>query len=319
MNSLDQAFLKAYARQTQGGVHSPEPPVTEKLSDDGLETRSTGIHQRRDSGHHGAGPWAGQPHAPFSATIDLPREEPAPSTGPAIDSVFLPPEQPDETQEFSPGWEVDRFTWPELCGRLIDLQRRYFRHVGEQLSAASTKSHHVVLVSGTRRGEGRTTLALCLAHSVSAAGVDVAVVDADWQNPQLGNRLGVETPCSWTEVLEGKRTLSEAAVTAVEERVTLFPLKPSSHRPDSIGVGRPSEMVRRISNHFPLVIIDAGPLDGQATPPFVCGKDGFVDAAIIVRDLRYTSHQEALASARCLQRSGIAAVGIAENFASERG
>jgi polysaccharide biosynthesis transport protein len=211
---------------------------------------------------------------------------------------------------------VDQFTWPDLCGRLLDAQRRYFRHVGEQLKAATDQSHHVVMVSGCRRGEGRTTLALCLVHSAVAAGVDVAVVDADWQNPQIGTRLGMETPCGWTEALAGKTSLNEAAVTSIKDRLTLFPLSPPSESPVCLGDRRPSRILRKIAACFPLVIIDSGPLGSDDDPLFAGEEDCFIDAAIVLRDVRHTSEEEVLVAARRLQHSGIAAVGIAENFQS---
>jgi Mrp family chromosome partitioning ATPase len=272
-----------------------------------------------------------QPDAAPAAAIDQPEPSPPAAVGESrqtvrkpdetrasaplkLPSVFLPPEEFDDAAAFSPDWEVDRFAWPELCERLLDAESRYFRHVGERLKAATDESHHVVMVSGCRRGEGRTTLALCLARSAAAAGVEVALVDADWQNPQIGSRLGMETPCGWTEVLAGKAPLNEAAVASVEDRLTLFPLKTPGESPIQDGQRRLSQIVSRISAHFPLVIMDTGPLGGEDHPPFADEDECPVDAAIVVRDLRYTTEKKALATAGRLQQSGIAAVGIAENF-----
>jgi MinD-like ATPase involved in chromosome partitioning or flagellar assembly len=140
------------------------------------------------------------------------------------------------------------------------------------------------------------------------------VVDADWQNPQVGARLGMETPCGWTEVLTGKAPLNEAAVASVEDRLTLFPLKPSGETAAEAGDRRLTRILNRIAKHYPLVIVDAGPLGSEDQPPFAGEDNCPVDAAIVVRDLRYTTEKKALATAQRLQQSGIAAVGIAENF-----
>ncbi len=224
------------------------------------------------------------------------------------------PSDPEGVDEFSPDWELDRFAWPDLCERLLTAEHRYFQHVGAQLKAATDQSHHVVMISGCRRGEGRTTLALCLARSAAAAGVDVAVVDADWENPQLGTRLGLEPPCGWTEVLAGDATLSEAAVTSVEDRLTLFPLSAPGLLCNVSKRRRPHHVMRAISSRFPLVIIDAGPWDDEEPLTETDDRDCLVDAAIIVRDLRRTEQEEAFQTARSLQSKGITAVGIAENF-----
>ncbi|MCH5374613.1 MAG: hypothetical protein JJ992_11605, partial [Planctomycetes bacterium] len=215
-----------------------------------------------------------------------------------------------------PEWEVDRFSWPEICDRLLKIEENYFRHVGQQLKNATDETHHVVMVSGSRRSEGRTTLALCLARSAAAAGVQVALVDADVQNPQLGTRLGMETPCGWMQVLQGDALLHEAAVASLEDQLTLFPLKPDDASSVEVGDERLIQILRRISVHFPLVVVDTGPMVAESRHP-LAGEEGCpVDAAIVVRDLRHTSEKKALATAERLLQSGIAAVGIAENFES---
>jgi Mrp family chromosome partitioning ATPase len=72
--------------------------------------------------------------------------------------------------------------------------------------------------------------------------------------------------------------------------------------------------LRRISGHYALVIVDVGPLTSEDSHPFADCQPCPVDAAIVVRDLRNTTEKKALATAEHLQRTGVAAVGIAENF-----
>jgi Mrp family chromosome partitioning ATPase len=172
------------------------------------------------------------------------------------------------------------------------------------------------MIAGSRRGEGRTSLALCLARCAVESGVKMAIVDADFQNPQLGTRLRMETPCSWLEVIAGKAPLAEAAVASVEDRLTLFPLAGAEDIRVQPGDRRLLALVEDISTHYPLVIIDTGPLGPEECHPFADADQCPVDAAIVVRDLRYTSEKKAAATARQLQQSGIEAVGIAENFKS---
>jgi Mrp family chromosome partitioning ATPase len=243
-----------------------------------------------------------------------------PSTLPLPEVFQLPTEeqeeqpQADEATTFSPDWEVDRFVWPEICKELIEVQSRYFEHVGSRLLAATAESDHAIMISGSRRGEGRSTLAMCLARCAADAGINVALVDADLENPRLGARLGLETPCSWLEAVATHRSLREAAVTSVEDRLTLFPLTGKESVDIQPGDGRLIMFVRRISAHYPLVIIDTGPLGPEQTHLFESEAACPIDTAIVVRDLRGTDEQGALATAERLQLGGIQAVGIAENF-----
>lgn len=215
---------------------------------------------------------------------------------------------------FSPDWEVDRLAWPPICERLMETEDRYFRSVGQRLKAATQEGHHVVLITGARRGEGRTTLALCLARCAAQAGVPAALVDADLKNPKVGTRLGIETPCGWRQVVAGKAPLSEAAVSSLEDRLTLFPL--TDAEADEVPPGDPScvAVLQRIARHYPLVIVDMGPLGSDGTHLFGTEEDCLIDTAIVVRDLRNTTEKKAIATAESLLRSGVPAVGIAENF-----
>jgi Mrp family chromosome partitioning ATPase len=241
-----------------------------------------------------------------------------------LPSIFRGTDSPDPVAEeeaektFSPDWEVDHFAWPAICERLLEAEATYFRHVGERLLEATAKYPHVLMIAGCRRGEGRTTLALCLARCAAQAGVKVALLDADFKNPQLGPRLGMEIPCGWSEVLRGKAPLNEAAVASVADQLTLFPLtdtEPGDVEPGEAGL---ISLVQEISAHYPLVVVDVGPLGAEARHPFASDGVCPVNAAIVVRDLRFTTEKKAIATAQHLERSGIPAVGIAENFVQTR-
>ena len=210
-------------------------------------------------------------------------------------------------------------SWPPICERLLEAEDRYFQSVGQRLKAATQDSHHVVMITGARRGEGRTTLALCLARCAAQAGVATALVDADLKNPQLGSRLGMETPCGWLQVVAGKAPLSEAAVSSLEDHLTLFPL--TSAEDADVAPGDPScvAVLQSIARHYPLVIVDMGPLGSDGSHPFATDEDCPIDTAIVVRDLRNTTEKKAVATAESLLRGGVPAVGIAENFRAADG
>ncbi len=242
-----------------------------------------------------------------------PSDRPLTATNsPAI--LAAAPPNLDVEQPFAPDWEVDRLVWPAVCERLLETEERYFRSVGQRLKDATQDSHHVVMISGARRGEGRTTLALCLARCAARAGVSVALVDADLDNPQLGSQLGMETPGTWLAVVAGKSPLSEAGVASLEDGLTLFPLTQAESPETPPDAPALRAVLRAIAAQFPLVIVDTGPIANDDHHPFADGHDCPIDTAIVVRDLRNTTERKTLATARLLQRRGVPAVGIAENF-----
>jgi len=275
--------------------------------------------ERPEQGFPTASPAAESSATPQNASASSPSPtdadaSPAPLKRAAIFAPAEPAPALDAPRAFIPDWEVDGLVWPEICERLLDTEARYFRSVGQRLREATRDQAHVVMITGARRGEGRTTLTLCLARCAAQAGVKVALVDADLENPQLGSQLGMETPCSWLEVVAGKSPLNEAAVASLEDGLTLFPLTGAEDHQMQAGDPPWAAVLRTIATHFALVIVDTGPLGSDGRHPFLTDGTSPIDTAIVVRDLRNTTEKKTLATAALLQRSGVPAVGIAENF-----
>lgn len=252
-----------------------------------------------------------------AATVQLPAPLELPSLFRGPQAAGAPADAANAA--FAPDWEVDQFVWPEVCEHLLATEATYFRHVGERLAEATAKHHYVLLITGSRRGEGRTTLALCLARCAAQAGVPLALWDADLANPQLGERLGMEIPCGWSEVWRGRAPLNEAAVASVADRLTLFPLAAGESGAVEVTPGdeRLQTLLREVSGHYPLVIIDGGPLGTDESHLFSGEGVCPINAAMVVRDRRYTTERKVHLIAEQLLQSGIPAVGIAENFCHE--
>ena len=98
-------------------------------------------------------------------------------------------------------FEVDHFAWPELCDSLLEKRASEFDQLVGQLVTESALGRKVVAITGSRRGDGRTTLALLLARRLAATAVKVVVVDADFEVPQLAARLGMTVQSGWENIL----------------------------------------------------------------------------------------------------------------------
>lgn len=350
MSALDKAFIKAYRKEPGPAPPGPSDPsastlpqssgdgpelcraaaVTESSSDDAdyrIDARHAELPGPHPTVHDpiessgapiGRTPVEQDPAGESVAVPSIIAAQPPPLKPPSIafsaEPPVVPQVEPQSSRAFAAEWEVDRLAWPIVCERLLETEDRYFRSVGQRLKEATRDGHHVVMITGARRGEGRTTLALCLARCAAQAGVRVAVVDADLDNPQLGNQLGMEPSCSWLETVAGRSPLDEAAVSSLEDGLTLFPLIGSEDSGTPADDPRLTDVLRTIAAHFPLVVVDTGPLTADGRHPFSTGGACPVDTAIVVRDLRNTSQNKTLATAERLQRSGVPAVGIAENF-----
>ena len=241
------------------------------------------------------------------AAIHPPRVEAAPakSITPA----------PHHFQPLIPAWEVDRFLWPALCEKLLHDEQSYFAQAGSKIASAVRDGLKSLAITGSRRGEGRTTLALCLARSAAQAGLKVALVDADFARPQLAAALGLEIAASWHEAALGKTSLAEAAIKSLEDNLTVLPLDVSTAAtPLSLADPRLTKTLREAANSFDLLVLDLGPTSAGSDSLFPADEPPPADAAIVVRDLRYSTSAESQSIGERLSLSGIEAVGIAENF-----
>jgi Mrp family chromosome partitioning ATPase len=217
-----------------------------------------------------------------------------------------------------PVWEVDRFQWPKTCDKLLAAEGSYLQRAGEKLQAAVRDGLRVLAITGTRRGEGRTTLALCLARAAAAAGVQTAIMDADFARPQLASKIGLEVAHGWQEAALGQVPLSEAAIKSLADNITALPLETSAARGRlSLADPRVTATVRAAAATFELLILDMGPIGPGEELAFPLGENCPLDAAIVVRDLRFATLSESENIGHALTEAGIEAVGIAENFVVE--
>lgn len=241
----------------------------------------------------------------------------------------------DRTKPFVAAWEVDELRWPASCLRLWQTSEQDIAQAGEKLLSAARRGRKVVVITGLMRGEGRTTLAICLARWASTAGARTALVEADTANAALTDKLGLDSPHGWVEVAASRMPLAEAAITLRGTGLTVFPCvptDPSSHTglaspASSTGASETAAMRRfdtpyacvlpslltELSAAFDLVLVDAGPLDTAALT-----IDEFAptcDVALVVHDVRRTSQADVDRALSQLRAGGVHALAVAQNFA----
>jgi len=228
----------------------------------------------------------------------------------------IPPSAPVEKKQATALWEVDRFHWPRTCEKLVTDEAGYLSGAGDKLLAAVADGLRVLAITGSRRGEGRTTLALCLARTAAKAGIQTAVMDADFARPQLASKVALEVAYGWQDAAIGRIPLSEAAVKSLTDNITVLPLESSTAtRSLSLGDPRVTAAIRTAAASFELLILDLGPVIAGQRIEFPPSEECPLDAAIVVRDLRFAGAAEGEAIGQMLTEAGVWAVGIAENFA----
>jgi len=226
-------------------------------------------------------------------------------------------------RELEPVWQVDRFTWPRACRRLIARVATEFDRLADTLLAASTRGQKVLAIAGCRRGEGATTLLLCIARQLAERGIKPVLVDADLTRPRLAKRLGVQPQVGWNETSEeGKESsLNQAIVEATSTNMALLALRePATERDDPANdFARLATCIESLRDHYEMVLVDLGPLEdlGPAGAALIRTDAGNIDAVLLVHNQRAMPEEQLDEKKRQLTDAGITVAGLIENFVDE--
>ena len=353
MTALDQAFIKAFTQQDMSPLTATPLPAAQGLEQSSLcreehrdeegtsttEVRAEADKEREADNEEPRSPADGtsvpSPMVQSSSFVALaePSQSPIASSVATSESVLAALEKPpravtgplkakNQPREFKPAWQVDHFTWPRVCRRLIARAAEELDRFADALLALNARGQKVLAIGGCHRGEGATTLLLCAARRLAERGIKPVLVDADLHRPQLAKRLAVQPQFGWDETTaDEERSLDQAIVEATANNLALLPAREpatDSERCTS-DPSRLSACLRILRDHYDMVLVDPGPLDDAQSADGILAQTAaeMIDAVILVHNPRITSEEQLLAFEQQLAAVGIAAAGIVENFVAE--
>jgi exopolysaccharide transport family protein len=129
--------------------------------------------------------------------------------------------------------------------------------------ASRTEPVKSVMVSSAIDGEGKTTLAVNLAHSLAAVGARTLLIEGDLRNPEMSRSLCPRATAGVIEVATGRARFDQALFI---DRTTGLAVLPSSPRQRTAGINdfvfsdAMSNLHEHLRQHFDYVIIDSPPL-----------------------------------------------------------
>lgn len=208
---------------------------------------------------------------------------------------------------FQAAWEVDVFDVPRVVADLF-FDGTLFQQIAERMSDAVRTGLRSVLITSAQRGEGRSSVAIGIAMASAAAGIRVALVDADTEDPSLTDDLRLDLQYGWVDALRGGLPIKEAAVHAVEDGVTLIPLMRPKPRAAATG-SEVAQLIELLRERFELIILD-GP---AATSPHLASCAAVVDSAVVVRDITRTGAAAIADLSSRLLAVGVQGIGVVEN------
>jgi Mrp family chromosome partitioning ATPase len=245
--------------------------------------------------------------------------KPEAAVEPVVEAVLPVPAEAAPTasgavEEFTAGLQVDHFSWPQVCCRLITAAHDELDHLAAELKQLAGPGR-VVAIAAPERGTGATSVLLCVAQRLAVAGLSTVAVDGDLDHPQLGAMLGLVPECGWEEVLAGQEALEEVLIESVDDRMTVLPLlkpvPPSRELP-----GRVAQSLATLCAHYDTVLWNMGPADdwwvlGDLVDRRLAEQIGLL---LVVVDSRHDDEQ-LQRICRKAAAAGIEQIVLVENFA----
>ncbi|MDJ0927262.1 MAG: polysaccharide biosynthesis tyrosine autokinase [Gammaproteobacteria bacterium] len=159
-----------------------------------------------------------------------------------------------------------------------------------------------VLFTSALPGEGKTTIASCMATAESNAGRRVVLIDADIRQPECHDLTGVDREPGLTNLLAGDASLNDVLATSEWSGLHVIAAgTPSPNAPNLLGSRRMKALLAKLVERYDLVIIDSPPVMAAADSRILCT---LADATVLVARWGKTRRQNARLAVRQLQAAG---------------
>jgi len=205
-----------------------------------------------------------------------------------------------------PAIQLERFAWPSLVSR-------WTRGCGEQLDAvadalfrAMRSEQRIIGFTSCRPGEGVSSVVLAAARRLSQRRCRFAVLEGNWDAPQMARRLALLGNDGWEAVIEGRRDLTDVMVGADEGRAAVVPaLRAPAVTADPPRIAETYDLLRQ---NYEIILVDL--------PPRGCGTrclGTLCDSVVLVQHPRQTRFREIQQYAEQWSSEGVGVLGVVQN------
>jgi capsular exopolysaccharide synthesis family protein len=178
--------------------------------------------------------------------------------------------------------------------------------------ASREKPVHVLMVTSAVSGEGKTTLASCLARSFALLDAEVLLVDADLRRPSIDRAFELNSKPGLADLLRGRATLGECLRDGGHPRLHVLPTTVDPEAGDLLA-RRFVELMRIARGQADVIVVDAPPIlgtDDARTLAAMC--DG------VVMVVGVGTHAEPVSeAASALDALGVRVLGVVANRSRE--
>ncbi|GEN81292.1 polysaccharide biosynthesis tyrosine autokinase [Actinotalea fermentans] len=183
-----------------------------------------------------------------------------------------------------------------------------FLDVAERLSA--------IVVTSSLPTEGKSTVAVNLAITLSDAGSRVVIVDADLRRPSVAEYMGVEGSVGLTTVLIGKASIEDVVQPWGTGNLHVLPSGQVPPNPsEMVGSAAMAWLINELTKRYDLVIIDTPPLL-PVTDAAILAR--LVDGALVVTGANRLHRHELADAMGSLEAVGARVLGVVVNHLARK-
>jgi capsular exopolysaccharide synthesis family protein len=179
--------------------------------------------------------------------------------------------------------------------------------------AAVSHQLDTLLITSAVEGEGKTTVAVDLAHAVALTGRHTVLIELDLRRPTFARHLDVDPSRGVTSALVGDASLDELIVEPLADVPSLLVLPAGRlpHNPSELlGSLRIAELIDELTTPAGIVIIDAPPLNPVSDTQVLLSNPA-IHASLIVARVENTTRDEVRRARGILDRNMVRPVGLA--------
>ena len=171
---------------------------------------------------------------------------------------------------------------------------------------------HTVVITSCNENEGKTTITLQLAKSLSELDKRVLVIDADMRKSVMaGRNTSVEAPVGLSEVLTGLVAVKDCLYTTQCENLSImFAGKYPPNPVELLGGPYFESLLQEARKVYDYVLIDVPPLGSVIDAAVVAAK---CDGTILVISDNQVRYRQAMEVAEQLKKSGSKILGVVRN------
>lgn len=191
--------------------------------------------------------------------------------------AVVPQLPPDETPDYQPsstlrsGYQQDYRTLSKTSSPHWAVANMPLSRFAESMRSIKLgidlsrnhSSNRVIGVTSTQPGEGKSTIAACLAQLIGQSGHSVILVDCDLRNPSLSKALAPYATIGLIDVLSEGQPIERAIWTDTETNLVFIPAGKNStllHSSEMLSADPMHLLVERLCSVYDYVIIDLPPL-----------------------------------------------------------